>query len=202
MESESWTAAWVLVGVALAVLVALFVRTRHRHVVEQHSVALAELRRLNGEYVARLQYLPPADFHYAEAAVTKAKFDQYDLRPLMLKQVMLHKPEVYGAIDARMASWASYLEYCRRFEQTRTAHFGSSSSEKQRSTRFVRIEMQQFRKQKLAAPAFAVHVRCDVTFTTTQGQVTYTRSLDWSLSELINGLYELRRDQSSWSASA
>ena len=118
MNSESLAVACLLVGIAVAVGIALFVHEQRRRIVEQHSAALAELQELNDVYAAKLQYLPLANFHFAEAAATKAKFDHYDLRPLMLQQVMQHKPEVYGAIDARMAEWATYLEYRTRVEQS------------------------------------------------------------------------------------
>ncbi|GAA3802399.1 HNH endonuclease signature motif containing protein [Nocardioides panacisoli] len=173
-------------------LIMVRLNARHRRAVLAHSVALAELAKLNTAYAPRLQAPPPAAYEFVDAVSSKAKYDRYDLRKFFLGQLSTFEQEIQPKIDQRLFSWAAYQEYMMHRASLADAHLGKSSADEIGRSAFVRIERKQFDTMTLTSPYSPMHMRCAVTYTSPQGRNSYGRALDFSVEDMRRGLEELR----------
>ena len=181
----------LVVVLAIAIPVALAIR--QKKVVVGNSLALAELERLNGEYKPQMRHHPPIRHRFMDAVNSKAKFDRYDLGKFFLSRLAAMEGPIQQQVDERLADAATFSAYATKYERLAELRLGRSRSDGLSAKEFERIERKLFNRRRLREPKAAADVRCEVTYTSPQGQNSYRKWLDFDFVQLRQGLEEMRR---------
>lgn len=177
----------------LAVAIPVALAIRQRKVVADNSIALGELQRLNAEYALELRHHAPIRHRFMDAVNSKAKFDRYDLSKFFLARLASMEGEIQHQVDERLADVATFSAYATKYERLAEGRLGQSNSDGLSSKEFERIERKLFNRRKLREPKVVAEVRCEVTYTSPQGQNSYRKWLDFNFAQLRQGLEEMRR---------
>ena len=176
--------------------VAWAIQSGHRAVVVEASAALQTLRKLNERFRPLLVYSPVLGFDFVDRVSSKSRFDRYDLRTYFLESVASVETEARAGIDLRLVQRATFIDYSKCYDEV-SVHLGASTTDPLPAEKFQRIERKLFIKGRLAEPTSTARVTCTVTYTSPQGQNSYTRGKEWDFTGLQLALDEVVRTRTS-----
>ena len=181
----------VTVGVALGVWVRI--TSRRKQIVRANSAVLKYVTELNTDYGPRLHYFPPIRYAFVEAVGSKSRFDRFDLGIMFHERLAAIEGAVHSQIEERNHAASVYSAYSTLYERHGQQHSATSGSDQLKAEVFRRIEARLFGRMRLRQPQCTAQVSCTVTYTSPQGRNSYRRSREWTFTQLVDELSEMRR---------
>lgn len=181
--------------IVVAIVVPLAVIASSRRIVSDTSTAIAGLRELNSRYVNSVTPLPVLSCGFRYTAKSKLAFERFDLAGFMLTCVLENEQWLEQEIAARATRMRYYIDYSRELGRLGEEAIGSSIDGRLKPQRYLKVEKRLFQNQILAAPTPLATVVATASYTSPQGQNSYSARLVWDFAALEAGMIAARRER-------
>jgi len=102
---------------------------------------------------------------------------------------------VESEIGSRWTSVERYTDYEREFKRLADAMLGMSSHERIKQKYFAKTESRLLRRRKLRYPTPEARLRSRVTYTSTKGKNSYSKSVEWNFDQLRHDFYDAKEQR-------
>jgi hypothetical protein len=189
----------VVVGVIVGVVL-LFLHFQRRDRVLTTSAALKQLDELNRRTAPLINRQAPIHHQFRYVANSKGKYDRFDLVAFMRMQVLEYEGWFTQEINSRVEATRNYEKYRRSLDIEARSLLGTSTHPRVKPGAFEAIELRLFEKRQLRYPMPAASVSALVSYTSPQGQNSYSRGITWEFHHLVEGLQSARDERARQSS--